>query len=88
MLDRTVAADAVAKRSIGSCLNPIYDFDFLLMAASLFQGRAKQLYAAGYKKVDDVARTKSKELVAKIEHMTVRVANQLISAAKVKSMIL
>lgn len=58
------------------------------MATNPFQGRAKQLYAAGYKKVDDVARAKSKELVTKIEHMTVRVANQLIAAAKVKSMIL
>lgn len=46
-------------------------------------GRAKQLYEAGYKKVEDIAKAKCSELVSQIEHMSNRVANQLISAAKV-----
>lgn len=49
------------------------------------QGRAKQLYAAGYKKVEDIAKAKATDLVANIEHMNNRVANQLISAAKVRN---
>lgn len=47
------------------------------------KGRAKQLYNAGYKKIEDVARAKPTELVNNIEHMTHRLANQLVSAAKV-----
>lgn len=46
-------------------------------------GRAKQLYAAGYRRVEDIAKAKCSELVSQIEHMSNRVANQLISAAKV-----
>lgn len=49
----------------------------------LSQGRAKQLYNAGYKKIEDIARVKPKELVATIEHMNYRLAHQLVSAAKV-----
>lgn len=49
------------------------------------QGRAKQLYNAGYKKIEDVARAKPKEMVANIEHMNFRLAHQLVSAAKVLS---
>lgn len=55
---------------------------FLLKYLSL-QGRAKQLYNAGYKKIEDVARAKPKELVTNIEHMNFRLASQLVSAAKV-----
>lgn len=49
----------------------------------MLQGRAKQLYNAGYKKIEDVARAKPKELVTNIEHMNFRLASQLVSAAKV-----
>lgn len=47
------------------------------------QSRAKQLYTAGYRQVEDVARAKARDLVAKVEYLSMRVANQLISAAKV-----
>ncbi|XP_031628246.1 helicase POLQ-like [Contarinia nasturtii] len=55
----------------------------LMQLPSVKMGRAKQLYNAGYKKIEDVARAKPKELVDNIEHMTNRLANQLVSAAKV-----
>lgn len=48
-----------------------------------FQSRAKQLYSAGFKSLEDVAKANANELVDKIEHLTNRVARQLISAAKV-----
>lgn len=50
---------------------------------SLSKGRAKQLYNAGYKKIEDIARAKPKDLVSNIEHMNNRLAHQLVSAAKV-----
>lgn len=57
---------------------------YIVLNFFIKQGRAKQLYAAGYKKIEDIARANAKELVSKIEHMSHRLANQLISAAKVK----
>lgn len=59
----------------------------LLTLPFVLKGRAKQLYNAGYKKIEDVARAKPKELVENIEHMTYRLANQLVSAAKVSIVI-
>lgn len=47
------------------------------------KGRAKQLYNAGYKKIEDIARAKPKELMSNIEHVNFRLAHQLVSAAKV-----
>lgn len=49
----------------------------------MLKGRAKQLYSAGYKKIEDIAKAKAKDLTANLEHLPLRVANQLISAAKV-----
>lgn len=47
------------------------------------QSRAKQLYANGFKTLEDVAKSSVAELVDKIEYLNYRVAKQLISAAKV-----
>lgn len=44
-----------------------------------------QLYQAGFKKIEDIAKAKANNLVNAIEHLNLRVANQLVSAAKVRS---
>lgn len=49
----------------------------------VFKARAKQLYAAGFKNLEAIAKAKIKELTDSVEHLTPRVARQLISAAKV-----
>ncbi|ALC43373.1 mus301 [Drosophila busckii] len=45
--------------------------------------RAKQLYTAGYRSIADVAKTRPMELVKAIEFMPLKVATEIISAAKV-----
>lgn len=57
----------------------------LMQLPSVKMGRAKQLFNAGYKKIEDIARAKPKDLVSNIEHMNYRLAHQLVSAAKVQS---
>ncbi|CAG9764616.1 unnamed protein product [Ceutorhynchus assimilis] len=54
----------------------------LMELPSVKQSRAKQLYAAGYKKLQSIAKASVSELVENIEHMTRRTAGQLIAAAK------
>ncbi|XP_014219348.1 helicase POLQ-like [Copidosoma floridanum] len=46
------------------------------------QGRAKQLYKAGYKTLQSIAKSKPDELLNKMEHLPRKVASQIISAAK------
>ena len=41
------------------------------------------MYKAGFKTLQSIAKTDTKTLQEKIEHMPKRVANQIISAAKV-----
>lgn len=48
-----------------------------------FQSRAKQLYNAGYKTLQSIAKANVDDLVESIEFMSKRVANQLIAASKV-----
>lgn len=43
-----------------------------------------QLYKAGYKTIQTIAKAKPEELVNSIEHMSKKLASQLISAAKVR----
>ena len=50
---------------------------------SLFKGRAKQLYKAGYKTLKSIAQAKPEEMMDKIEHLQKRVVSQIISSAKV-----
>lgn len=64
-----------------NCSFNVISHDFHLL--SFFKGRAKQLYNAGYRKIEDIARAKPQTLVSDIEHMSKRLANQLVSAAKV-----
>lgn len=46
------------------------------------QGRAKQLYAAGFKTIADIASAKPEDLVQQISHINMRHAEMIIKAAK------
>ena len=48
-----------------------------------FQARARQLFKAGYKSLSSLAWADLNELVSRIEHLSRRQANQIVSAAKV-----
>lgn len=54
----------------------------LMELPAVKQNRAKQLYAAGYKNLQTIAKANAEELMEKIEFMPRRLANQLIAAAK------
>ncbi|CAH0552619.1 unnamed protein product [Brassicogethes aeneus] len=54
----------------------------LMELPAVKQGRAKQLYNAGYKNLQSVAKANVNDLMESIEFMSRTVANQLISAAK------
>ncbi|BFF99603.1 helicase POLQ-like [Drosophila madeirensis] len=45
--------------------------------------RAKQLYAAGFRTIEDLARIRPMILVQSVEHMPLRVATEIVSAAKI-----
>lgn len=45
-------------------------------------GRARQLYSAGFQTVADIARAQAKQLVTSVEHVSYKVANSMIQAAK------
>nr|CAH7726866.1 unnamed protein product [Callosobruchus chinensis] len=49
------------------------------------QSRARQLYNAGYKTLQSIAKANAADLVESIEFMSSRVANQLIAASKVSN---
>ncbi|XP_046395540.1 helicase POLQ-like [Ischnura elegans] len=46
------------------------------------RGRARQLYNAGFKTLQDVANSTPQQLVESIDHLPVKVARQIIAAAK------
>lgn len=47
------------------------------------QGRARQLYNAGYRSVRDVASAEPTRLIREVDHMPKKVAFQIVAAAKV-----
>lgn len=49
-----------------------------------FKGRAKQLYKAGFKTWQIIAKADPQFLQEKIDYLSNRVARQIVSAAKVK----
>ena len=53
------------------------------MTVLSFQGRARQLYRAGYKSVKAVAHADPETLVSGIEHMPRKTAKQIVASAKV-----
>lgn len=48
-----------------------------------FQGRATQLYKAGYKTLKDIVNADPVKLVSSIDHLPRRVAYEIVAAAKV-----
>uniref|UniRef100_A0A1I8M9D2 Helicase POLQ-like n=1 Tax=Musca domestica TaxID=7370 RepID=A0A1I8M9D2_MUSDO len=55
----------------------------LLELPAVKMNRAKQLYAAGYKTIEDIAKCRPMQLVKSVEHMPLRIAKEIISAAKI-----
>ncbi|KAF7277509.1 hypothetical protein GWI33_007016, partial [Rhynchophorus ferrugineus] len=54
----------------------------LMDLPSVKQSRAKQLFNAGYKNLQSIAKASVNELVESIEFMPRRIASQLIAASK------
>ncbi|KAH8402825.1 hypothetical protein KR222_001892, partial [Zaprionus bogoriensis] len=59
------------------------ELEALLELPAVKMNRAKQLYAAGYKTIEDVAKTRPITLVRTVEFMPLKVATEIISAAKI-----
>lgn len=55
----------------------------LMELPSVAKGRARLLYKAGFRSLTDIAKSSPEELVARVEHLPKRIAQQIISAAKV-----
>lgn len=51
----------------------------------MLQGRATQLFKAGYKTLNDVAKANKKELYNAIDHLPLKVAREMIASAKVRN---
>jgi len=54
---------------------------------SLLQGRARQLYKAGYKTLQSIAKADSKEIKKNIPYLSNKIVTQIIAAAKVSHII-
>nr|XP_054763892.1 helicase POLQ-like [Lytechinus pictus] len=54
----------------------------LLEIPGVKQGRAKQLVQAGYKTLHHLAHADHKDLISKIDHLPVKIAKQIVAAAK------
>lgn len=55
----------------------------LMELPSVAKGRARLFYKAGFKSLTDVAKSSASDLVKRVEHLPVRIAQQIIAAAKV-----
>lgn len=53
-------------------------------AFPLFQGRARMLFNAGYKSLQDVANADAGKMSKSVEHLPYRIALQIVHSAKVK----
>ncbi|KAF0759569.1 helicase POLQ-like isoform X1 [Aphis craccivora] len=71
----------VPKLNIG-ILGSSSDLESLMNLPSVRFGRAMQLYKAGYKTLNDVAKANKKELCKVIDHLPLKVAREMIASAK------
>ena len=55
-----------------------------LLSIYYIQGRARQLYKAGYRSLQHIASADPEQLVRTIEHLPRKVAKQLVTSAQVK----
>ncbi|XP_017053440.1 helicase POLQ-like [Drosophila ficusphila] len=60
-----------------------YELEPLMELPAVKINRAKQMYAAGFRTIEDVAKIKPMLLVQSLEHMPLRVATEIVSAAKI-----
>ncbi|KAH8320247.1 hypothetical protein KR067_010727 [Drosophila pandora] len=60
-----------------------YELEPLLELPAVKINRAKQLYAAGFRTIEDIARIPAMTLVQSVEHMPLRVATEIVSAAQI-----
>ncbi|XP_055384286.1 helicase POLQ-like isoform X2 [Condylostylus longicornis] len=58
------------------------ELEALMQLPSVKNARAKQLYAAGFSSIEDIAKCKPTLLVKKIEHLHMKTAKEIVSAAK------
>ncbi|XP_037718740.1 helicase POLQ-like [Drosophila subpulchrella] len=60
-----------------------FELEPLMELPAVKINRAKQLYAAGFKTIEDIAKVRPQLLVQSLEHMPLRVATEIVSAAKI-----
>ncbi|XP_043649168.1 helicase POLQ-like [Drosophila teissieri] len=60
-----------------------FELEPLMELPAVKINRARQLYAAGFQTIEDIARVKPTHLVQSLEHMPIRVATEIVSAAKI-----
>ncbi|XP_016975255.2 helicase POLQ-like [Drosophila rhopaloa] len=60
-----------------------FELEPLMELPAVRINRAKQLFAAGFKTIEDIAKTRPILLVQSLEHMPLRVATEIVSAAKI-----
>ncbi|XP_067645253.1 helicase POLQ-like [Eurosta solidaginis] len=59
------------------------ELEALLDLPAVKINRAKQLYSAGFKTIEDIAKCQPIHLVRSVEHMPMKIAKEIISAAKI-----
>ncbi|XP_052845080.1 helicase POLQ-like [Drosophila gunungcola] len=60
-----------------------FELEPLMELPAVKINRAKQLYAAGFRTIEDIAKVRPMLLVQSLEHMPLRVATEIVSAAKI-----
>ncbi|XP_017011859.3 helicase POLQ-like isoform X1 [Drosophila takahashii] len=60
-----------------------FELEPLMELPAVKINRAKQLYAAGFQTIEDIAKVRPALLVQSLEHMPLRVATEIVSAAKI-----
>ncbi|EDX09646.1 GD14056 [Drosophila simulans] len=60
-----------------------FELEPLMELPAVKINRARQLYAAGFQTIGDIARVRPSQLVQCLEHMPLRVATEIVSAAKI-----
>ncbi|XP_016965729.1 helicase POLQ-like [Drosophila biarmipes] len=60
-----------------------FELEPLMELPAVKINRAKQLYAAGFQTIEDIAKVRPQLLVQSLEHMPLKVATEIVSAAKI-----
>jgi hypothetical protein len=76
-------AENACKENAFSLLFCTYNIDH--SDIDLVQGRAKQLYSAGFETLQSLTAAEPSHLVSKVQFLTHKAARQIVAAAKVKA---